>query len=541
MKTTTPDPFQTALEQFQWPWWGVPLIVAVVVIVLAGGVLFLVRTRGGNPVDRMQRHLRAGNNLAPVLYPRRRKDAQQLHPNAVDLPPGQKIGTLVGTGSAWVWQGWRDVAIYIFGPGRGKTTGSVVRHVLEAPGPAVMTSNKVDGVKEVLAGRKRMGEQWVYDPTQVYRREPRPDFIYDPLWDVEDLTTAQELAAIFEASTKDADSKSDAQFDSQGRDLFAYALLAAKLDGMGLGQVYSWITKQEHAEIRAIMQKHGQTGPASALVGLQGQPDKTRGSVYATAQRMASAIANDTLLAWTSAPGVRKFNAEAFVRGTDTAVLISRNGPGSGGAFVAALVRSISRAGERAAAADGGRITTPVVFELDEVANIVRWPELPDVVSFYGSMGLILGMYFQSWGQIVRVFGSEGADTLWSASSIRVYGGGESTQSPFLKRFSESIGNYDEWSTNTSSGRNGSTRSRVSKSKPILPPDVLAHLPKWRAVFDGSDVGPVLIRIRPWFLDNVLKAMIGGREVKNGKIVKEKKTAAERPSTTEGTGRVEPV
>lgn len=540
MKTTTPDPFQTALEQFQWPWWGVPLIVAVVVLVLAGGVLFLVRTRGGNPVDRMQRHLRAGNNLAPVLYPRRRKDAQQLHPNAVDLPPGQKIGTLVGTGSAWVWQGWRDVAIYIFGPGRGKTTGSVVRHVLEAPGPAVMTSNKVDGVKEVLAGRKRMGDAWVYDPTQVYRREPWPDFIYDPLWDVEDLTTAQELAAIFEASTKDADSKSDAQFDSQGRDLFAYALLAAKLDGMGLGQVYSWITKQEHAEIRATMQKHGQTGPASALVGLQGQPDKTRGSVYATAQRMASAIANDTLLAWTSAPGVRKFNAEAFVRGTDTAVLISWNGPGSGGAFVAALVRSISRAGERAAAADGGRITTPVVFELDEVANIVRWPELPDVVSFYGSMGLILGMYFQSWGQIVRVFGNEGADTLWSASSIRVYGGGESTQSPFLKRFSESIGNYDEWTTNTSSGRNGSTRSRVSKSKPIFPPDVLAHLPKWRAVFDGSDVGPVLIRTRPWFLDTVLKAMIEGREVHNGKILK-KKRDAERPSTAEGTGRVEPV
>jgi len=404
-----------------------------------------------------------------------------------------------------------------------------------------MTSNKVDGVKEVLAGRKRMGEQWVYDPTQVYRREPRPDFIYDPLWDVEDLTTAQELAAIFEASTKDADSKSDAQFDSQGRDLFAYALLAAKLEGTGLGQVYAWITEQEHDEIRAIMQKHGLSGPESALIGLKGQPEKTRGSVYATAQRMASAIANDKLLAWTSAPGVRKFNPEAFVRSTDTAVLISRNGPGSGGAFVAALVRSISRAGERAAAADGGRINTPVVFELDEVANIVRWPELPDVVSFYGSMGLILGMYFQSWGQIVRVFGAEGADTLWSASSIRVYGGGESTQSPFLKRFSESIGNYDEWSTNTSSGRNGTSKSRSAKSKPILPPDVLAHLPKWRAVFDSSDVGPVLIRIRPWFLDKVLTAMVEGREVKNGKVVKEKKTPAERPSTAEGAPRVDPV
>lgn len=543
MKTSTPDPFQTAIEQLQWPWWGTPLIVVVVALVVVGGIFALVRSAGGNDVDKMQRHLLAGNKLAPVLYAARLKATRKtLHPRVPDLPPGQKIGTLVGRGMTWVWQGWRDVAIYIFGPGRGKTTGSVVRHMLEAPGPAVMTTIKVDGVKEVLAGRKRRGDAWVYDPTEVYRRDQRPAFIYDPLWDVEDLTTAQELAAIFEASTKDADSKSDAQFDSQGRDLFAYALLAAKLEGAGLGQVYSWITEQDHDAIRAVMQKHaGHSGPESALLGLKGQPEKTRGSVYATAQRMASAIANDKLLAWTSSPGVRKFNAEAFVRSTDTAVLISRNGPGSGGAFVAALVRSISRAGERAAAADGGRITVPVLFELDEVANIVRWPELPDVVSFYGSMGLILNMYFQSWGQIVRVFGAEGADTLWSASSIRVYGGGESTQSPFLKRFSESIGPYDEWTTNTSSGRNGTSKSRTARSKPILPPEKLAHLPKWRAVFDSSDVGPVLIQIRPWFLDKMLIAMVEGREVQNGKIVKEKQTPTERTSTSGGTGRVESV
>ncbi|GAB7302354.1 hypothetical protein MAFF212519_02040 [Clavibacter michiganensis] len=256
---------------------------------------------------------------------------------------------------------------------------------------------------------------------------------------------------------------------------------------------------------------------------------------------MASALANDKLLAWTNAPGVRRFDADAFVRSNDTAVLISRNGAGSGGAFVAALVRSIARAGERAASADGGRIRVPVVFELDEVANIVRWPELPELVSFYGSLGLILGMYFQSWGQIVRTFGNDGADALWSTSSIRVYGGGESTQSPFLKRFSESIGNYEEWTTNTSSGRNGSTKSRTSRSKPILPADVLAHLPKWRAVFDASDVGPVLIRIRPCFEDKVLMAMINGQEVVNGKIVKPKKPAAEPEAITERSEHVDAV
>jgi type IV secretory pathway TraG/TraD family ATPase VirD4 len=529
MKTTSPDPMQAAFQDLHWPAWGTPVLIAVVVLIIAAAIVAAIRLHAQYPVDRMQKHLRAGNSLAPVLYPRRRKDAKQLHPFAENLPVGQRIGTIVGASSTWVWQGWRDVAVYIFGTGRGKTSALVVRHMLEAVGAAVMTTNKVDGVKEVLAGRKRAGEQWVYDPTQVYRHEKRPDFVYDPLTAIEDLVDAQELAAIFEASTKDADSKKDAQFDSQGLDLFAYALLAAKLEGESLRKVYDWVIHQNHMELSELLERHGQTGPSMALEGLQSQPDKTRGSVYATAQRMASALANDKLLAWTAAPGVRKFDPEVFVRSNDTAILISRNGPGSGSAFVAALVRAIAKAGERAAAADGGRINVPVVFELDEAANVVRWPELPDLVSFYGSLGLILGIYFQGWDQMVRVFGAAGAGVLWTTSPIRVYGGGESTQSAFLERFSKGIGNYDEWTTNHSSGRNGSSRSRSSRKVPILPVDVLAHLPEWRAVLDPAAAKPVLIGTRPWFRDKVLTAMVNGQEVVNGKIVKQPKTTGARP------------
>ena len=192
----------------------------------------------------MQRYLRKGNRLTPVLYPARLKATRtKLHPQVRDLPVGQKIGTLVGARSTWVWQGWRDVATYIFGTGRGKTSALVVRHMLEAPGAAVMTTNKVDGVSEVLAGRQHAGKQWLYDPTQVYRHDKHPDFVYNPLDDVQSLTDAQELAAIFEASTKDADSKKDAQFDSQGLDLFAYALLGARLEGKSLRQVFEWIVE----------------------------------------------------------------------------------------------------------------------------------------------------------------------------------------------------------------------------------------------------------------------------------------------------------
>ena len=70
---------------------------------------------------------------------------------AENLPAGQRIGTLVGASSTWVWQGWRDVAVYIFGTGRGKTSSLVVRHMLEAVGAAVMLIGLFKPGKALLA------------------------------------------------------------------------------------------------------------------------------------------------------------------------------------------------------------------------------------------------------------------------------------------------------------------------------------------------------------------------------------------------------
>jgi len=61
-------------------------------------------------------------------------------------------------------------------------------------------------------------------------------------------------------------------------------------------------------------------------------PDKHRGSAYATTQRMASALADDELRAWTSSERVHRFDLSAFIRSTDTAALLSKDdeGPGRG-------------------------------------------------------------------------------------------------------------------------------------------------------------------------------------------------------------------
>lgn len=65
-----------------------------------------------------------------------------------------------------------------------------------------------------------------------------------------------------------------------------------------------------------------------------------------------------------------------------------------------------------------------MVGVLDEAANVCRWRELPNLYSHYGSRCIVLMIILQSWSQGVEVWGRDGTRKLWSASNIKVYGGG---------------------------------------------------------------------------------------------------------------------
>lgn len=454
-------------------------------------------------------HMATKRQSAVLREKARTKEAAQLHPKAVALPPGERVGRLVGRRNRWVYQGWRDLGVYVFGTGRGKTSALVIRHMIEAPGAAIMTSNKVDGVREVTAGRVGRGQTFIFDPNHIYRRDALPDFVFNPLDSIETAADARELAAIFEASTKKAsDRGGDSQFDSAGRDMLAYFFLAARLDGEPLSQVFSWIARAQGGEVRDILERHGKTGPATTIAGILEWPERTKGSAYATAQRMASALADDDLLAWTSTKGVRRFDPATFITGSDTLILLSKDGEGSGGAILTALVRAICKTAQRTAEDNGGRLNVPLVMELDECANIVRWPELPSVYSYYGSMGIILNAYFQSRAQGIDAFGRDGWGTLWDAAANRVFGGGV-LDDEFLKTIAALIGEHDEITYGSSTSRDGQISTSTNTRK-VNTMDVaaLAALPEWRAIVFNSKCRPIMVHTVPWFTDKTLTATI---------------------------------
>jgi type IV secretory pathway TraG/TraD family ATPase VirD4 len=501
------------------PWpdgWGLA-VAGITTVVLISGVVVAVCMLAGR-VGRTHRADQVARYLAP------RRDRARLGPRAraaesARLGGGPWTGSLLGRivpGRQFARSGPEDVSVDVWGARAGKTTKRVIPAILDAPGAVLATTNKRDVSDATAMLRGLRGRVWLFDP-QGLASSGAPAFTYDPLGQVSDVSSAQKLAAIFEASTREPGARTDAHWDTAGRDLLAWLFLAAASAGRPCGQVWEWLSNPDDAAPAMLLREAGHAGPAVAVEGVLGQPDKMRGSTYGTAQRMARALVNPQLLAWvTPSPGLPSFDPSLFPSSADTLYALSREGEGSGGPFVAALTAHVCEAAERLAASSvTGRLAVPMTVELDEAANIVRWPELPKLYSHYGSRGILLHTYLQSWTQGAEAWGEYGIRAMWSAATIRVLGAGVADER-FLSEFSSLIGDREEWVLQSvHGGRNGDrqlTRS-LRKDRALAVSD-LASLPKDRAIVFASGSRPVVIATVPW-MDGphapAIRAALAGR------------------------------
>jgi len=482
------------------------LVVAAIAVAVPVTLLVLLvarltrRMRHRPDVDRSTRHLAKAPERQRLGHRARTAEATRLAPSLKDSP-GLLIGRTVNGGQR-VYQGWEDVALDVWGPRRGKTTSRAVPALLAAPGAAVATSNKRDLLDTTAGVRARTGRVWVFDP-QGIASDGAPTFIYDPLARVRTAVEAQRLAALFVADTKEPGARTDPQWDTAGADLLAWLMLAAAVDGRPLGDVWAWVSDSSDDTPVQLLREHGHDGPAASVDAVTHQPDKMRGSVYGTAQRMARPLINPQLLAWvTPTPGLPTFDPTAFVGSTDTLYALSREGAGSSGAVVTALTSAVCEDAERTAMTNpdrSGRLPTPLVVVLDEAANVCRWPELPALYSHYGSRGIALLTFLQSYSQGVAVWGEEGMRTLWSAATIRVYGGGVADQR-WLAELSDLIGDHDEVHRSVSTSRHGRSTSVDTRQRRTMTTAELTALPTKRAVVLAGG-RPVLVEPMRWFED----------------------------------------
>lgn len=502
------DPFSVLFGllggDLAWPgvtgWWVLGGVAAVVVAlgILVGLWLRRMR-RNRSRVDRAAAYMGRGRDVEDLSRKSAAAKAQRL---GVTGSAGVLIGRTVAAGQP-LYGSWEDMHIDIWGPRTGKTTSRAVPAVLEAPGAVLVTSNKRDVVDATRDVRTAAGPVWVFDPQAIALEEPT--WWWNPLSYVTDEVRAAKLAEHFAAGSRDPGARTDAYFDPAGQDLLAALLLAAALDRRAITDVYTWLTRPTDERAVDVLREHGFSLTADQVAGVVSAPEKLRGSIYGTAMQMASCLTNRQVARWVTPQGATdprpQFQPEEFVRADGgTLYSLSKEGRVTAGPLVTALTVAVVEAAEELAARSaGGRLVTPLLGVLDEAANVCRWRELPNLYSHYGSRGIVLMTILQSWSQGVEVWGESGMKKLWSASNVKVYGGGVS-EGAFLEDLSRLVGDYDRLASSTSYGRGQRTVSQQLHRERILDVADLAAMPKGRALVLASGSRPTLIRTVPWMV-----------------------------------------
>ena len=145
----------------------------------------------------------------------------------------------------------------------------------------------------------------------------------------------------------------------------------------------------------------------------------------------------------------------------------------------------------------------PVLFLLDECANVAPIPSLPNLLADGRGQSLTIIPIFQTLAQVRSRYGDEDASTVFSASQIKLILGG-SDDADDCRDISNLIGERDDWYATTSHSAHAlaidtsATTSSSLRKVPILPPDAIRSIPFGSAVMLLSQADPFPLRLRPW-------------------------------------------
>ena len=502
VEQTSNNPIQLLMDQGR----GYLLVGGIQLTVFALGMLLLLSlalmlvvvyrrsNKSRSRVDHLAREMAHAKDFVGLGEAASAADTERLGAEKAGI--GVPLAALVNSGKP-LYGSWEWVQIWLMGPRAGKTTCVCIPQILETNGPVLATSNKRDIVDMTRGPRARVGTVWVHDVQGIIGEETT--WWWNPLSFIHDMETAEKLADVFVSSATDAGAKQDAYFESDGKRLLSHLMFAAWVGKRPITDVFLWAQDPENMTARDTLKAHNYSALAKALEQIQKLTPKQRDGVYGTMRPWVNVLSYEQVIPWVRNMGIARpeFDHKAFAKSTDTLYLVSKEGGGSARAITAALVMAVMTEAERTAATQpGGRLKTPMMAVLDEAANVVRWRELPDVYSHYGSRGIVVSTFFQSYSQGVEAYGEKGMNKLWGAANIRVAGSGLSDDK-FLPFLSQLIGDRDvlKRSSSTSSKSGRSVSSSVQREK-IMDVSDLAALPRGRAILTSSGMPSGLIELK---------------------------------------------
>lgn len=421
---------------------------------------------------------------------------------------GLTIGTEVTSGEKVVVPA--GVLMSVLGPtGALKTNGLVIPACLSAPGALVVTTNETGLLDVIGATRARKGRVWVFDPLE---RSAWPEpMTWDPISGAGDPHRALARAEGFADGCLVGNDGGNTKFF---RDTATAALRACfhaaaissqrvegvlgwamRLDRGGADEPASIIKQSDDPEVATLW--------ANRLEDVATGADDTTASTRTTLGNIIDPLLMPSVLRWvTPREGVPNFDADAFVRSTDTLVLISDSSSATNvSPLCTMLFQEVVDAIKRAAPFLPGRTFDPFIRIVgEEIANVAPLHKLPDLCTELRKLGVQVVVVFQSSSQLVVRWGQHKAKVLLdNMGAEMVLAGLKDTDG--LNRYSDLAGITEVLGASMNVDANGvRTGSGFDlRERKALRPEEIRMIPDGHALLVFSNVKPMMIKLSPWF------------------------------------------
>jgi type IV secretion system protein VirD4 len=503
---------------------GVPAVVhgvaiAVVAVLLLLAVCRVLRWRSYRAAAPKARAVDfdARPGWAPREAIRRVASAKVILAQASTLRPSltrprpEDAGYLLGTAHGeQVWASVERSILVIGPPGSGKGLHVAINAILDAPGAVITTSTKPDNLKATLLARADRGPVGVFDPQGMLGDAFAHLVAWDAIAGCEDPMRAATRAEAIAANSGIGDSSDNRVWRVHAKTVIECVLHAAALDGASIDTAYRWMQSARALEAPLeILQSDPRACSTwdDRLRALALNSDsRFVGSMMSVVAAAIAPLALPTVRgALTPSPSRPAVTAEQILSESTTLyALATDRGAAAAAGLVSALIEDIAyTARVTAARSPGGRMDPPVLFLLDECANVAPIPSLPSLLADGRGQNLTVIPVFQTLAQVRSRYGDQDASTVFSASQIKLILGGADDAGD-CRDLSALIGERDDWYSTSSHSSHAlaidtkATTSSSLRKVPILPPDAIRSIPFGSAVMLLSQADPFPLRMRAW-------------------------------------------
>ena len=403
-------------------------------------------------------------------------------------------------------------SMWIYAPARaGKTLGIAVPLILQALGPMLNTSTKIDNFVWTAISREALGEVVVFDLEDITGWPSKVR--YTPIFGCEVEKEAVARGKAWAKAAPMEGTKNGSFFENKAGTILSRLLHAAAIDNRSMREFVEWVfDPQDDEPINILLQ----LGKSSAFV--QALRERTSSRAGETADSIESTlvtlveplVAEDIMRQFDFRPD-DAFSIDKFLESNGSLYLVVDGDDSPLGSLSTMFADQIYRAARKKSQQyASGRLWPIFTMVLDEATNVAAFSDMGDILSDSGGRGIQVVGISQTRDQNEKRWGKNGAEIIEQNANLKILFPG--TDSDHLKKYAAEMGQKKESRRSVSSNRGGGSTTHSTERIDVARPEQLKQLDPGKVTFAYRSAAPQVAHLEMLWQRKDFKTLVAQRD-----------------------------